>query len=124
MFPSPPPAPCLPPACHCTLPPICAHLPALGNLTDSWGTIYQKHHPHLDTSTHIAFSSLSFTPYHAGHVVGACMFMIDIAGLKNLVYGDYLREEDRHLVKAEVPPLSRMSRSLRAHVQSLESWED
>ncbi|THH09810.1 hypothetical protein EW145_g1768 [Phellinidium pouzarii] len=33
---------------------------------------------------------LSFTPYHAGHVLGAC---------------DYSREEDRHLVKAEVPPV-------------------
>ncbi|KAF8520382.1 beta-lactamase-like protein [Hysterangium stoloniferum] len=48
---------------------------------------------------------LSFTPYHAGHVVGACMFMIDIAGLKILYTGDYSREEDRHLVKAELPPL-------------------
>lgn len=48
---------------------------------------------------------LSFTPYHAGHVVGACMFMIDIAGLKVLYTGDYSREEDRHLVRAEVPPI-------------------
>ncbi|KAL5523858.1 hypothetical protein ACEPAG_8031 [Sanghuangporus baumii] len=48
---------------------------------------------------------LSFTPYHAGHVLGACMFMIDIAGLKILYTGDYSREEDRHLVKAEVPPI-------------------
>lgn len=48
---------------------------------------------------------LSFTPYHAGHVVGACMYMIDIAGLKVLYTGDYSREEDRHLVRAEVPPI-------------------
>ncbi|KAH9946990.1 beta-lactamase-like protein [Amylocystis lapponica] len=47
---------------------------------------------------------VSFTPYHAGHVLGACMFLIDIAGLKILYTGDYSREEDRHLVKAEVPP--------------------
>ncbi|KAJ8515603.1 hypothetical protein ONZ45_g7016 [Pleurotus djamor] len=33
---------------------------------------------------------VTFTPYHAGHVLGAC---------------DYSREEDRHLVKAEVPPI-------------------
>ncbi|KAG6877278.1 endoribonuclease ysh1 [Termitomyces sp. T32_za158] len=33
---------------------------------------------------------VSFTPYHAGHVLGAC---------------DYSREEDRHLVKAELPPI-------------------
>lgn len=48
---------------------------------------------------------LSFTPYHAGHVLGACMFLIDIAGLQILYTGDYSREEDRHLVRAELPPL-------------------
>lgn len=48
---------------------------------------------------------LSFTPYHAGHVLGACMYLIDIAGLKILYTGDYSREEDRHLVKAELPPI-------------------
>ncbi|KAF5338507.1 hypothetical protein D9611_013233 [Ephemerocybe angulata] len=48
---------------------------------------------------------VSFTPYHAGHVLGACMYLIDIAGLKILYTGDYSREEDRHLVKAELPPL-------------------
>ncbi|KAJ3519386.1 hypothetical protein NM688_g9307 [Phlebia brevispora] len=48
---------------------------------------------------------ITFTPYHAGHVLGACMFLIDIAGLKILYTGDYSREEDRHLVKAEVPPI-------------------
>ncbi|KAH6897627.1 mRNA 3'-end-processing protein YSH1 [Coprinopsis sp. MPI-PUGE-AT-0042] len=48
---------------------------------------------------------ISFTPYHAGHVLGACMFLIDIAGLKILYTGDYSREEDRHLVKAELPPI-------------------
>ena len=47
---------------------------------------------------------LRFTPYHAGHVLGASMFMIEIAGLKVLYTGDYSREEDRHLVVAEVPP--------------------
>ncbi|KZT72184.1 Metallo-hydrolase/oxidoreductase [Daedalea quercina L-15889] len=48
---------------------------------------------------------VTFTPYHAGHVLGACMFLIDIAGIKILYTGDYSREEDRHLVKAEVPPI-------------------
>ncbi|KAL0956605.1 hypothetical protein HGRIS_002742 [Hohenbuehelia grisea] len=48
---------------------------------------------------------VTFTPYHAGHVLGACMFLIDIAGLRILYTGDYSREEDRHLVKAEVPPV-------------------
>ena len=48
---------------------------------------------------------ISFTPYHAGHVLGACMFLIDFYGLKILYTGDYSREEDRHLVKAEIPPI-------------------
>ncbi|KAJ7451170.1 beta-lactamase-like protein, partial [Mycena latifolia] len=48
---------------------------------------------------------VSFTAYHAGHVLGACMFLIDIDGLKILYTGDYSREEDRHLVKAELPPI-------------------
>ncbi|KAF7357810.1 hypothetical protein MVEN_00827000 [Mycena venus] len=48
---------------------------------------------------------VSFTPYHAGHVLGACMFLVDIAGLKVLYTGDYSRQDDRHLVKAELPPI-------------------
>lgn len=48
---------------------------------------------------------VSFTPYHAGHVLGACMFLIDFYGLRILYTGDYSREEDRHLVKAELPPI-------------------
>lgn len=48
---------------------------------------------------------LNFTPYHAGHVLGASMFLIVIAGLKVLYTGDYSREEDRHLVMAEIPPV-------------------
>ena len=31
--------------------------------------------------------------------------MIDIMGLKILYTGDYSREDDRHLVKAEIPPI-------------------
>ncbi|WFD06387.1 endoribonuclease ysh1 [Malassezia vespertilionis] len=49
--------------------------------------------------------ALRFTPYHAGHVLGACMFMLEIAGIRVLYTGDYSREEDRHLVQAEVPPV-------------------
>jgi len=33
------------------------------------------------------------------------MFLIEIAGLKILYTGDYSREEDRHLVVAEIPPV-------------------
>lgn len=44
-----------------------------------------------------------FTPYHAGHILGAAMFMIEIAGIKILYTGDVSREVDRHLVPAEIP---------------------
>jgi cleavage and polyadenylation specificity factor subunit 3 len=83
----------------------------------------------IPISTHQLISpspGLSFTPYHAGHVVGACMFMIDIAGLKILYTGDYSREEDRHLVKAEVPPIRPDVLIVESTygVQSLENRED
>ncbi|XP_063715525.1 cleavage and polyadenylation specificity factor subunit 3-like [Symsagittifera roscoffensis] len=48
-------------------------------------------------------SGVKFWCYHAGHVLGACMFMIEIAGVRVLYTGDYSCEEDRHLMKAEVP---------------------
>ncbi|KAL7410339.1 beta-lactamase-like protein [Mrakia frigida] len=46
---------------------------------------------------------IRFTPYHAGHILGAAQFMIEVAGLKVLYTGDISREIDRHLVPAEVP---------------------
>ena len=39
----------------------------------------------------------------SGHVLGAAMFMIEIAGVRVLYTGDYSREEDRHLMAAEIP---------------------
>ncbi|KAG9316341.1 beta-lactamase-like protein [Chiua virens] len=48
---------------------------------------------------------ISFIPYHAGHVLGACMYMINILGLKIVYTGDYSREDDHHLVKAEIPSI-------------------
>jgi cleavage and polyadenylation specificity factor subunit 3 len=53
-------------------------------------------------STH-TIAGIRITPYPAGHVLGAAMFQIEIAGLKILFTGDYSREEDRHLVSASVP---------------------
>lgn len=57
----------------------------------------------VDFNTTHTVSSVRFTPYPAGHVLGAAMFLIEIAGLKILFTGDYSREDDRHLVSAEVP---------------------
>jgi cleavage and polyadenylation specificity factor subunit 3 len=46
---------------------------------------------------------IKFSCYNAGHVLGAAMFMIEIAGIRTLYTGDYTREEDRHLMSAEIP---------------------
>ncbi|KAI5793254.1 beta-lactamase-like protein [Geopyxis carbonaria] len=59
----------------------------------------------IDYHTTLTHSGISITPYHAGHVLGGAMFMIEIAGLKILFTGDYSREDDRHLVSAEAPPV-------------------
>ncbi|KAK2629260.1 hypothetical protein QTJ16_000080 [Diplocarpon rosae] len=57
----------------------------------------------IDYHTTHTISSIRITPYPAGHVLGAAMFLIEIAGLKIFFTGDYSREDDRHLVSAEVP---------------------
>lgn len=46
-----------------------------------------------------------FWCYNAGHVLGAAMFMMEIAGVKILYTGDFSRQEDRHLMSAEVPKI-------------------
>lgn len=48
---------------------------------------------------------IRFIPYTAGHVLGAAMFSIEIAGVRVLYTGDFSCEEDRHLCSAEIPPL-------------------
>ncbi|KAI4242611.1 MAG: hypothetical protein LQ352_007203 [Teloschistes flavicans] len=57
----------------------------------------------IDYHTTHTISSIRITPYPAGHVLGAAMFLIEIGGLKILFTGDYSREDDRHLISAEVP---------------------
>lgn len=57
------------------------------------------------THTH---NGIRFTPYPAGHVLGACMYLIEIAGLNVLFTGDYSREDDRHLIPATLPPNTRV----------------
>ncbi|KAK3489727.1 Endoribonuclease ysh-1 [Neurospora crassa] len=57
----------------------------------------------IDYNTTHTISSIRITPYPAGHVLGAAMFLIEIAGLKIFFTGDYSREEDRHLISAKVP---------------------
>ncbi|EDQ87907.1 uncharacterized protein MONBRDRAFT_26966 [Monosiga brevicollis MX1] len=59
----------------------------------------------VDFEQTVMLRGLSFTPYSAGHVLGACMFEIDIAGVKLLYTGDFSRDEDRHLMAASIPPI-------------------
>lgn len=67
---------------------------------------HNKTFPNIETidfyTTHTV-AGIRITPYPAGHVLGAAMFQIEIAGLKVLFTGDYSREDDRHLVSASIP---------------------
>ncbi|CAG8594431.1 10755_t:CDS:10 [Cetraspora pellucida] len=56
----------------------------------------------VDYHQEVEVEGIKFTSYNAGHVLGAAMFLIEIAGI--LYTGDYSREEDRHLMAAELPP--------------------
>ena len=51
----------------------------------------------------VQVAGIKFWCYNAGHVLGAAMFMLEIAGVKILYTGDFSREEDRHLMSAEIP---------------------
>ncbi|KAL6253309.1 endoribonuclease ysh1 [Rhinocladiella similis] len=57
----------------------------------------------IDFYTTHTVSGVRITPYPAGHVLGAAMFLVNIAGLNIFFTADYSREQDRHLVAAEVP---------------------
>lgn len=59
----------------------------------------------IDYHSTMEIEGIRFTAYHAGHVLGACMYLIEIGRLRVLFTGDYSREEDRHLKVAEVPPI-------------------
>ncbi|CCC69876.1 hypothetical protein NCAS_0D02950 [Naumovozyma castellii] len=59
----------------------------------------------VDYHSTVDVDGIKFTAFHAGHVLGAAMFQIEIAGLRVLFTGDYSREMDRHLNSAEVPSL-------------------
>ncbi|KEF57127.1 endoribonuclease ysh1 [Exophiala aquamarina CBS 119918] len=60
----------------------------------------------IDFYTTHTVSGVRITPYPAGHVLGAAMFLINIAGLNIFFTADYSREQDRHLVAAEVPDVA------------------
>ena len=66
---------------------------------------FEKIEP-VDFHQEVDVDGIKFTAYNAGHVLGAAMFLIEIAGVVVLYTGDYSREEDRHLMAAETPPVS------------------
>lgn len=57
----------------------------------------------IDYHTTVTVGGLSFHALNAGHVLGACMFWLDIGGRTLLYTGDYSMEDDRHLMAAELP---------------------
>ncbi len=50
----------------------------------------------------LEFDGVKLTPFYAGHVLGAVMFLIEKDGLKVLYTGDYNTSPDRHLRACEV----------------------
>ncbi|KAH9255512.1 hypothetical protein BASA81_006329 [Batrachochytrium salamandrivorans] len=58
----------------------------------------------IDFHQQIEVDNIKFTAYNAGHVLGACQFLIEIAGVRILYTGDFSREDDRHLMGAECNP--------------------
>jgi cleavage and polyadenylation specificity factor subunit 3 len=57
----------------------------------------------IDYHTTVSVGGLNFYALNAGHVLGACMYWLDIGGRTILYTGDYSMEQDRHLMAAELP---------------------
>jgi integrator complex subunit 11 len=54
----------------------------------------------------VKVNGIRVTSYYAGHVLGACMFHVEYAGLSVVYTGDYNSYADRHLGAASAPRLS------------------
>ncbi|KAK6588516.1 cleavage and polyadenylation specifity factor [Cryptosporidium xiaoi] len=59
----------------------------------------------IDFRQQFELDGIRFSCYGAGHVLGACMFLVEIGGVRILYTGDYSREDDRHVPRAEIPPI-------------------
>lgn len=57
----------------------------------------------IDFQQTIDVDGIKITAYRAGHVLGAAMFMVEIAGMRCLYTGDYSRIADRHMPAADLP---------------------
>ncbi|EFC39387.1 predicted protein [Naegleria gruberi] len=60
----------------------------------------------IDYHQELEHNGIKFWCYNAGHVLGAAMFMVEIAGVRVLYTGDFSRQPDRHLLGAETPTMS------------------
>lgn len=58
----------------------------------------------IDFHQTLTVAGIKFQFFNAGHVLGAAMISVEIAGVRVLYTGDYSCEEDRHLMCA-VPPV-------------------
>eukprot|EP00020_Sapocribrum_chincoteaguense_P007484 CAMPEP_0170755874 /NCGR_PEP_ID=MMETSP0437-20130122/13740_1 /TAXON_ID=0 /ORGANISM="Sexangularia sp." /LENGTH=711 /DNA_ID=CAMNT_0011095051 /DNA_START=8 /DNA_END=2140 /DNA_ORIENTATION=- len=54
----------------------------------------------------VEVNGIKFSAYNAGHVLGAAQFLVDIDGVKVHYTGDYCRHGGRHLMEAELPPVT------------------
>ncbi|KAL7066620.1 putative cleavage and polyadenylation specificity factor subunit 3 [Cryptosporidium serpentis] len=59
----------------------------------------------IDFRQQAEINGVRISCYGAGHVLGACMFLVEIGGVRILYTGDYSREDDRHVPRAEIPPV-------------------
>jgi cleavage and polyadenylation specificity factor subunit 3 len=57
----------------------------------------------IDFHQTVTVKGLTFYALNAGHVLGACMYWLEIGGRSLLYTGDYSMEDDRHLMAAEIP---------------------
>ncbi|KAL8439434.1 hypothetical protein Efla_004598 [Eimeria flavescens] len=57
----------------------------------------------LDFKQQVTVGPARVSCFGAGHVIGACMFLVEIGGLRVLYTGDFSREQDRHVPQAELP---------------------
>ena len=53
----------------------------------------------------IEYKGIKITCLNAGHVLGACMFLVDIDGKRVLYTGDFSRQEDHRLMGAKTPTI-------------------
>ncbi|EKX72682.1 cleavage and polyadenylation specificity factor protein, putative [Theileria equi strain WA] len=60
----------------------------------------------IDFHEERSFDGIKISCYRAGHVLGACMFLVEMDGVRILYTGDYSTEYDRHLPSAEIPNIN------------------